>query len=268
MRREPVRVRLIQDCARALFLIMLLGVPAAVAWAVPPRPLDAAVRAGAAVLSHLLVLGLLRRLIPRAPAGDHLVAPWGPYLLQAISRALVEVATLPLFRGPLWFFHWGRVLHLDLLGARVAWDVALPLDLIVRDPAHLSIGGGSVLEPGVVLAATSLRAGRAHLAPVRVGEGCVIGSQVVLLPGVSVAHEVRVEPGALLADDVQVGVSAVIGPGARLSRGVVVGAHASIGAGAVLGEGVTLGERSRVRAGAFVPPGTQIGDHARFPDGV
>lgn len=267
-RREPVRVRLIQDAARVAFLALALSAPAAAALSVPPRkdpPTTVAVRVSAALVAYVLTLGGLRRLVPKPPPGDHRVRAGGPYLVLAVSRALAEVAHLGPLRDPLRLLHLGRVLHLELLGARVAWDVGLPFDLEVRDPALLSIGRGSVLEPGVVIEISTLRAGRAHVAPVSIGERCVIGAQVTLLPGVSIAHGVRVEPGALLADDVRVGVSAVIGPGARLARGVSVGAHASIGAGAVLAEGVTVGERSRVAAGAFVPAGTYLGDHTRYP---
>ncbi len=267
-RREPVRVRLGQDIARMAVFAALLGAPLAVTLRLPsvgPAWLDSPLRAAGAVVAHLIALGLVRAIVPRPIPGDHRVTPGGPFLRQALSRALSEVAFLSLFRGPLWLLHFGRVLHLDLLGAKIAWDVGLPIDLRVREPALFSVGPGSVLESGVVIEASTLRAGRAHVAAVQIGARCVIGSQVLLLPGVSIAHDVRVEPGALLADDVRVGVSAVIGPGSRLSRGVTVGAHASIGAGAVLAEGVTLGERARVAAGAFVPAGTQIVDHARYP---
>lgn len=259
---------MVQDAARLLFLGLLVGPAVGCALALPPRgppALDLAVRVVAALLVHLVALGLARRLVPRPAPGDHRVLARGPYLGLAVSRALVEVASLPLWRGPLTLVHLGRVLHLDLLGARVSWDVGLPPDLAVRDPALLAIGRGSVLEPGVVVEASTLRAGRVHVASVYIGERCVVGSQVLLLPGVTIAHDVRVEPGALLADDVRVGVACVIGPGARLSRGVAVGAHSSVGAGAVLGEGVTLGARARVAAGVFVPAGTQIADHARYP---
>lgn len=240
----------------------------AIAVALPGMPIaivDGGARLLLAFVLHLALLGVLRRLLPRPRPGDHRVQAGGAYLQHALSRALVEVAQLGPLRGPLWLLHLGRVLHLDLLGARVGWDVGLPVELSVREPALLAIGAGSVLEPGVTIEASTLRAGRVHVAPVSIGQRCVIGSQVLLLPGVSIAHDVRVEPGALLADDVRVGVASVVGPGARLSRGVEVGSHSSIGAGAVLAEGVTVGERARVAAGVFVPAGTQIADHARYP---
>ena len=263
-----MRVRVLQDVARLCFLVLVTAPAIVVADRVPMlggRVSGTTLQLGSALVTHLLCVGVLRRLIPRPMTGDHRVLAYGPYLGQAISRAFVEIAGLPVFRGPLWLFHWGRVAHLDLLGAKMAWDVGLPYEFSVRDPALLTIERGTVLEPGVVIEASTLRAGRAHVGAVSIGQRCVIGAQVFLLPGVQIAHDVRVEPGALLADDVRVGVSAVIGPGARLAPGVTVGAQASIGAGAVLAEGVTLGERARVAAGAFVPAGTQIADHARFP---
>lgn len=244
---------------------MLFGLPAAsMGFAYGTRGALGAAVAG--VLAHGLALGGLRLLLPRPRAGEHLVVSRGPYLVSALNRALAEVALLPLFRGPIWFLHFGRLLHLRLLGARLAWDVAVPGRLQVQDPALLEVGSGTVLEGGVIIESVTLRAGRAHVAPVRIAERCVLGAHSLLLPGVSIAHDVRIEPGAMLANDVMVGVAAIVGPGARLARGVQIGAQASVGAGAVLAEGVVLGERARVAAGAFVPPGMRIDDLTRFPD--
>lgn len=234
-------------------------------WGVADAGRSAPAVAVAAVLSHVLALGGLRWAFPRPTSGEHLVAASGPYLVAALSRALAEVALLLPFRGPAWFLHFGRVAHLRLLGARVAWDAGVPASLAVRDPALLEVGAGSVLEEGIAVEGVTLRAGRAHVAPIRIGERCVVGAQVILLPGVVLAHEVRVEPGALLADDVRLGAAALVGPGARLGRGVELGARSSVGAGAVLAEGVTLGDRARVAAGAFVPAGTRIDHYGRYP---
>lgn len=264
-RREPLQVRLTQDFARITFFGSLAGVPLAVVLAAREAGRDWPALVVVAALSHGLTLLALRLAIPRPAEGEHLALARGPYLVAACSRALAEVALLPVFRGPAWFLHLGRILHLRLLGATVAWDAAIPARLDVRDPALLEVGVGSVVESGVVIETTTLRAGRAHVSPVRVGDRCVVGAEVILLPGVSLAHDVRIEPGGLLADDVQVGVAAVIGPGARLARGVRIGAQATVGAGAVLADGVELGERARVAAGAFVPAGTRLEAHARFP---
>lgn len=219
----------------------------------------------AALLAHVLVAALLRVALPKPAPGDHRVELRPPYIAASLSGCFAEVASLAPFRGPLWFLQLGRIVHLQVLGAKVGWDVGLPLDIRVRDPALLEIGAGSVLEPGVRLEAASMRAGRVHVAGISIGRRCLIGSHVVFLPGVSIAHDVRIEPGALLADDVQVGVAAVVGPGARLARGVTLGAQASVGAGAVLAEGVTLADRARVAAGAFVPAGARLEAGERYP---
>ncbi len=66
-------------------------------------------------------------------------------------------------------------------------------------------------------------------------------------------HETAVvDPGAKLAEDVEIGPFAVIGEGVELAAGVVVGAHA------VLGGRTSVGCRTRIHAGALLGGEPQI----------
>jgi len=75
--------------------------------------------------------------------------------------------------------------------------------------------------------------------------------EAVASPGVSA--DARVEPSAVLGQDVSIGAFAVIGAGAR------VGDRVQIGAGAVLGDRCTVGDDSVLKPRVVLYPGTSVG---------
>jgi acetyltransferase-like isoleucine patch superfamily enzyme len=267
VRREPAKGRFLQDALRLSFFALVFS--GSIAAAYHPKPtqpwwLDAAGRVGAFFFAELLILAVLRELIPRPAAGAHKVGKDSTYVRWLVSQAFNEVALHPIIRLPFWTFHTTRILYLKALRARVSFHVGLSYDTTIRDPSLLAIGRGSQLEPGVTIEAALHGAGRIRIAPVSIGEGCLIGAHSILMPGATVGHDVRIEPAAIIGEEVRVGVGASIGEGVRLEKGVDLGSYASIGTGAIISEGVRIGDRAKVAPGAIVEPHTQIGEREQW----
>ncbi len=263
VRREPVKARVLQDILRLLFWALLGSGAVAAAYYPPlaePPWLDVAGRVLAFFFAELVILAMLRELVPKPRLGAHKIGADREYVRWLVSQAFTEVAMHPLIRTPFWSFHTTRVLFLKALGARISFGVGFSSHTVIREPVLLSIGSGSQLEPGVTIEAGLHGAGRIRIAPVIIGEGCLIGAHSILMPGATVGHDVRIEPAAIIGEDVRVGVGASIGEGVRLEKGVDLGSYASIGTGAIISEGVRIGDRAKVAPGAIVEPHTEIGE--------
>jgi putative colanic acid biosynthesis acetyltransferase WcaF len=120
---------------------------------------------------------------------------------------------------PGWTSPW-RVLLLNLFGARVARAAAIASGVRVWLPAHLELGPGSTLGPGVNCY---------NLAPIVIGSRTVISQGAHLCSG---GHDIA-DPGFQLVarpitigNDVWIAASAFVGPGVAISDGCVLGAHA------------------------------------------
>lgn len=261
VKREPRRVRLLQDVLRLAYAGVIVAAVVAAAILPPPvQPpwLDLLGRLLAGLAAELAALLVLRALVRRPPAGWFRITVNKDYMRWLLSSTLTEVAWHPLFRFPFWFLHATRVLFLKALGADIAWSASFHGDITVRDPALIHVGAGAQLEPGVTLEAGLHGAGRVRVGEVFVGPGCLVGAHALVLPGASLGDDARVEPATVIGEDVRIGVGCTIGEGARLERGVDIGSYANVGTGAIISEGVRVGDRARIAPGALVLPDTLI----------
>ena len=261
MQREPLLARIAQDVLRLLLIVVLATSVSVVEFNLPSLPelwIDVLRRTMVAWVTVLLVLAIVRLVLPSPRPGAHRPTAERGYLTYVLSAAFAEVALLPLVRGPFWFFQWTRIIYLRVLGGDIAWSASVPMAITVRDPALVVLGSGCQLEPGVVIETALHGAGRVRVGRVAIQEGCLVGAQVLLLPGSTLGHRARIEPGVVIGESARVGVGATMGQGARLERGVDVGSYVCVGAGAVLSERVRVGDRARVQPGAWVQPDTIV----------
>lgn len=265
VRRQPSQAQLIQDLFRLLFLsVIALAVLAIFAFPsrLPPV-LDRPARVMLALSAEILVLAILRELVPRPKPGSYILGG-GAYVRWLASSAFADVAMHPFVRAPFWFLHSTRILYLKALGMDISWRATLPEQVVVRDPALVSIAEGAQLEPGVVLESALHGAGRVRVAPIIIGGGCLVGAHAVLLPGATLGHDATVAPGAFLGENAHVGVGANIGECARIERGVDLGSYTTVGTGAIISEGVRVGDRARIASGAMVERNTEIGEREHW----
>ncbi|MBK8011892.1 MAG: hypothetical protein IPK13_11120 [Deltaproteobacteria bacterium] len=261
--RQPAGLWLVKDLCRVTFFGLLI-VAALVVALVPIRlggPVERVlVRALMGSMALFVAVSLLRVLIPAPRPGSHRVGWNADYLRWVVSEAFVSVALHPVVRMPFWHLQVTRTAYLKALGASVPWRSSTHDDFVLREPCLVQIGLDAQLEAGVVVECSVHRAGRLVVAPVLIGNACLLGAHTVLMPGATIGHDVRLEPATLIGEDVHVGVGASIGEGVRLERGVDLGSYAIVGTGSILAEGVHVGDRARVGAGSYVEPNTIIGE--------
>lgn len=153
-------------------------------------------------------------------------------------------------------------------------------DAAVHETAH--VGPGAVIGAGAAVGARCEIQARAV-----VGEGCELGEDTRLLPGVILGADVRVGRGCLIGPLTSVGAGTVVGDdveiGARcrlerctVRAGARIDNLVRVGQDAVLGEHVILVSHSMVCAEAvlgrycivaaqgLVPPGVRVGDAAQI----
>ncbi|HLJ55320.1 MAG TPA: acyltransferase [Chthonomonadaceae bacterium] len=125
---------------------------------------------------------------------------------------------------------------------------------------HITIGDGAVLAPGVRIlchdAACRALVGGTWVAPVTIGAGAFIGTEVVLMPGVTVGEGALVAAGAVVTRDVAPGeiVAGVparpIGSVADLvaSRKAALAAHPQFRSGVYDADSLTPEQDAELRA--------------------
>ncbi len=158
-------------------------------------------------LSGLLVLGLLMRGLSLAvPPGRHKVFSVATLFWMAMNgvQTIALRLILPVVPGG-----WLPTLYLRLAGCRIGRDVW--------------ITGATILDP--------------HL--VSIGDGCVIGGDVVISPHIAGGGDLYLGP-------------------ISIGRDCRIGAHAVICAGVTVGEGATVGVRAFLRKGRQIPAGASV----------
>ncbi|HEV7975111.1 bifunctional UDP-N-acetylglucosamine diphosphorylase/glucosamine-1-phosphate N-acetyltransferase GlmU [Amycolatopsis sp.] len=150
----------------------------------------------------------------------------------------------------------GELYLTDVLGI-ARGDGKLVGALVVEDP-WLTEGVNDRVQLSVLGAELNSRIVRGWQ---RAGVTVVDPATTWIDAGVTLARDVRLEPGVQLQGETTVGEGSLIGPDSTL-KNVHVGADASVirthGSDAVLGDGVTVGPF------AFLRPGTKLGDKGKI----
>mmetsp|Transcript_26885 Transcript_26885/g.79234 ORF Transcript_26885/g.79234 Transcript_26885/m.79234 type:complete len:186 (-) Transcript_26885:256-813(-) len=110
---------------------------------------------------------------------------------------------------------------------------------ILHGSQNIHCAGRCVIQPGVVI--------HGEVAPVRIGRGCVIGSNTKLEPSVKVVQ------GTHIAIPMTIGDFVMIGEGADV-QAASIGSRVQIGSGATLCPGVIVKDGVLIPDRALVPP--------------
>jgi non-ribosomal peptide synthetase-like protein len=150
-----------------------------------------------ALTHHLLLL----RLVPgRYPLLSLASFRWSTaaalYMLLKYTFADFLVAT-PFF-----------ALYLRVLGAKLGKGVMINSKFL-HDHALLEIGDGSLIGGDAVLSAHAAEKGQLVLSPIRIGKGCLIGQNSILMPGVTVGDKAVVAAGAIVLKNTTIGAGEV-----------------------------------------------------------
>lgn len=97
-------------------------------------------------------------------------------------------------------------LYLRALGMKLGKGVMINSKFI-HDHALLEVGDGSLIGGDAVMSAHAAEKGQLVLTPIKVGKGCLIGQNSILMPGVVVGDKAVVAAGAIVLKNT------VIGPG-------------------------------------------------------
>jgi acetyltransferase-like isoleucine patch superfamily enzyme len=139
-----------------------------------------------------------------------------------------------------------RFLAFRALGAKVDFTVSMSPDVVVTDPALLTIKAGAMIGSRSYIAGHFVENGRLILAPVEIGEGCLLALDVLCGPGVVLGRKVTVKAFVTLAPNVHVGDDVDIGPAAQID----VGAR--------------IGNNVRIASRTYVPPRQVVEDGAKI----
>ena len=146
----------------------------------------------AGVIGGALFDALVVRVLGRTPEGD--ASRWsGRFLRWLLKTERVDAASTGLSGTLLW------PMWLRLAGARIGRDCEISTILDVS-PDLLEVGSGSFFADGIYLAVPEFRGATVRFRRTRIGDGVFLGNHAVI-PG-----------GAILPDDVLIGISTVAPP--------------------------------------------------------
>lgn len=131
-----------------------------------------------------------------------------------------------------------------------------PVKMFVKTTAPIDFGSAQVFGAGDSIVfgdwselAPIIEANKDAIADIVIENDCR-NSAIPLLDTKNIPA--RIEPGAIIRDDVEIGNSAVIMMGAIINIGAVIGEGTMIDMGAVLGGRATVGKHCHVGAGAVL----------------
>lgn len=131
-----------------------------------------------------------------------------------------------------------------------------PVKLYVKENAPIDYGSARVFGPGdkIVFGDWSelgplLEAHKSDIADIVIESDCR-NSAIPLLDTKDIPA--RIEPGAIIREQVEIGANAVIMMGAILNIGAAVGSNTMIDMGAILGGRATVGKNCHIGAGAVL----------------
>lgn len=178
---------------------------------------------------------------------------------------------------------------------------------------HVTLGPDTVIGPGVriddgaVIGKLPMRAANTavtkttDLPPARIGEGCILGTHVVVYRGASIGTKVLIADLATVRENVNIGDYTIVGRGVAIENRCTIGRYCKletnvyITAYSTLGDrvfvapgaltsndnfigrteerfkhfkGITVGRGGRIGVGAIVLPGKLVGDDALVAAGA
>ena len=110
------------------------------------------------------------------------------------------------------FFRSLRILAYRLQGAKIHQKSLFPNDLHCYEPELLSIGNKSVVGMGAYLTCHYYggQSKKLKIAPITIGDFCLVGAEAHLQPGVILKDHVTVGTGAILGLDVKVSEDSIV----------------------------------------------------------
>lgn len=166
------------------------------------------------LLGYTVVNGAVRRLlVGRLEAGEYRFGKDK----QAAKWRLSMVFNLlfaSLFYVNIHYFTFLKFLFYRLCGGKVAWDNLLGFDAFVHEPDLLAVGQRTVVGRLAIISAHVVPDERSRLviAPIRIGDDCIIGALSVISPGVTIEDRVLVGTGAMVGLHATVGEGSVVLP--------------------------------------------------------
>lgn len=130
-------------------------------------------------------------------------------LRWVLADSVVRLLERSFFRGYVKDFSLQRRIFYRALGARIKGDFMMGWEVRILDPWATEIGSNALIGSFSVISGHSVEGDSVEIAPVKIGEGAVVGMRSVLLPGVEVG------PGAI------VGAGAVVTKGATIPPGEI-----------------------------------------------
>ena len=181
--------------------------------------------------AYCIVNALARRaLIGRLPSGDFIFGrDW------AASRwrfsMIFSVTSGNMFYSNIHYFTFLKYLFFKTAGARVAYDNLLAVDAHIHEPDLVEIGVRCVVGRQAIIAAHLVPRSREQLklAPVVIGDDCIVGACSLILCG------------------------------SKIGNGVLVGANSTVGVGAEVGDNAVILPNSYVKSRQCIPPGQTWG---------
>lgn len=176
----------------------------------------------------ILIVSIACRATPRPRPGRFALMKgavfWGWIFRMAFTRLLFP----PGLKELIFYSNVLRFLALRGLGARVAFSASMSSDVVLLDPALLSVEKNAMLGARALVSGHFIENGELRLDEVHIGEGALLGMDVACAPGVIVAARAVVQPRATLSVRVKVGEGAVVGVASLLEADVVVADGAKV----------------------------------------
>jgi carbonic anhydrase/acetyltransferase-like protein (isoleucine patch superfamily) len=255
----PVYLILIGGLPLVAVALLMRSASAAGGWALVAAVL---VAPSLYVVLYILVAGALARLTIRAIVQGRFPRDlghpvYGPRRLYGLCWTAIYYCG-PVYHALLAVPLLKRV-GLRLFGYRGSLRFITYPDTWLRDLPLLDVADGVYLSNKATIGTNvCLRSGDIIVGPIRIGPRSLVGHLAIIGPGAVLEEDVEVGISAAIGIQVRIGAQTRVGPAAAVNHKSTVGANCTIGTGAQIGKGAVIGDGVTIPPGFIVPDGATV----------
>lgn len=221
---------------------------------------------GFAAMAGLLgATAIVSAVLPRCEEGEFPFPNHRMAIVWTARLVLHRILYMPVISNIIYASPVLRWILLRLLGAKVPFDMTASSDVVVLDPGLVEIGPGTMLGGGTWVSCHYIDETKIVLRKTKIGANVNVFIRSVIFPGAVIEDDVTLGIETLVANDVfigegtYVGMQCMIAPKASIGRGAVIGHHVLVNANA------KIGDYAVIETGAIVPTGAVVGEGERYP---
>jgi acetyltransferase-like isoleucine patch superfamily enzyme len=206
------------------------------------------------VLTHILLIGIIFRLVPPPSIGVKVATYSNDWLRWGIKTEIWKMTSdLPILYSIILKTYSLRWIYFKLIGLKLDPTSIIVTDVRIYDPYLLRVGKNCLLPVFSIFSCHIITGSTMYLKEIIIGDNVSIGARSGFAPGVEIG------------DNVTLGFSVLFGINVKVGNNTIIDSRASFADDVAIGSGVYIGKDCFVGRKAIIGDNLRIPDYVRLP---